>query len=207
MDVRTVRRGSGEPLRPGPRASGRARRCGSRCSTRSPSASRSSPSTCRGSAVARAGRSGPRSTARPTRSRGGWRDEGLERLPRRRELDGRRDRAGARAPPAPSAAPSRSHPPGFWTPRGAARGARTRWRGRRPQIRLLRPAHRRRSLATAVGRTAFGWQVYGRPWAVPADELRRDGRCTARRRGVRRGARRCSTRTRSTTPRSSTACP
>lgn len=60
-------------------------------------------------------------------------------------------------------------PAGFWT------GKERRWcqdslARAKAQIRVLRPALPA-LVATGVGRTAFGWQVLGRPWAVPADEL------------------------------------
>ena len=60
-------------------------------------------------------------------------------------------------------------PAGFWT------GKERRWcqdslARAKAQIGMLRPALRA-IVANPVGRTAFGWQVLGRPWAVPAQEL------------------------------------
>jgi pimeloyl-ACP methyl ester carboxylesterase len=60
-------------------------------------------------------------------------------------------------------------PAGFWT------GKERRWcqdslSRAKTQIRLLRPVLPA-LLASPAGRIAFGWQVLGRPWAVPAEEL------------------------------------
>lgn len=60
-------------------------------------------------------------------------------------------------------------PAGFWTPQ-ERRWCQDSLARAKTQIRLLRPALPA-ILATAAGRTAFGWQVLGRPWAVPAREL------------------------------------
>jgi pimeloyl-ACP methyl ester carboxylesterase len=60
-------------------------------------------------------------------------------------------------------------PAGFWT------GKERRWcqdslARAKAQIRVLRPVLPA-LVANPVGRTAFGWQVLGRPWAAPAGEL------------------------------------
>jgi pimeloyl-ACP methyl ester carboxylesterase len=60
-------------------------------------------------------------------------------------------------------------PAGFWT------GKERRWcqdslARAKAQTRVLRPVLPA-LVANPVGRTAFGWQVLGRPWAVPAEEL------------------------------------
>jgi pimeloyl-ACP methyl ester carboxylesterase len=60
-------------------------------------------------------------------------------------------------------------PAGFWT------GKERRWcqdslARAKAQIRVLRPVLPV-LVANPVGRTAFGWQVLGRPWSVPAEEL------------------------------------
>jgi pimeloyl-ACP methyl ester carboxylesterase len=60
-------------------------------------------------------------------------------------------------------------PAGFWTPR-ERKWSQDSLRRAKAQIRVLRPLLGA-MLRTAAGRTAFGWQVLGRPWAVPADEL------------------------------------
>ena len=60
-------------------------------------------------------------------------------------------------------------PAGFWTPQ-ERRWCQDSLARAKTQIRLLRPVLPA-ILATAAGRTAFGWQVLGRPWAVPAEEL------------------------------------
>jgi pimeloyl-ACP methyl ester carboxylesterase len=60
-------------------------------------------------------------------------------------------------------------PAGFWTPQ-ERRWCQDSLSRAKAQIRLLRPILPA-ILATAAGRTAFGWQVLGRPWAVPAEEL------------------------------------
>jgi pimeloyl-ACP methyl ester carboxylesterase len=60
-------------------------------------------------------------------------------------------------------------PAGFWTPQ-ERRWCQDSLARAKAQIRLLRPVLPA-ILATAAGRTAFGWQVLGRPWAAPAEEL------------------------------------
>jgi len=60
-------------------------------------------------------------------------------------------------------------PAGFWTPQ-ERRWCQDSLRRAKAQLKLLRPLLGP-MLRTAAGRTAFGWQVLGRPWAVPADEL------------------------------------
>ena len=60
-------------------------------------------------------------------------------------------------------------PAGFWT------GKERRWcqdslARAKAQIRVLRPVLPA-LVANPVGRAVFGWQLFGRPWAVPADEL------------------------------------
>jgi pimeloyl-ACP methyl ester carboxylesterase len=60
-------------------------------------------------------------------------------------------------------------PAGFWTPR-ERRWCQDSLRRATAQIRALRPLLPA-LVSTAAGRTAFGWQLYGRPWAVPAEEL------------------------------------
>jgi pimeloyl-ACP methyl ester carboxylesterase len=60
-------------------------------------------------------------------------------------------------------------PAGFWT------GKERRWcqdslRRAKAQIKVLRPALPA-LLSSPAARAAFGWQLFGRPWAVPADEL------------------------------------
>ena len=60
-------------------------------------------------------------------------------------------------------------PAGFWTPQ-ERRWCQDSLSRAKAQIRLLRPVLPA-VVATAAGRTAFGWQVLGRPWAVPGEEL------------------------------------
>jgi pimeloyl-ACP methyl ester carboxylesterase len=60
-------------------------------------------------------------------------------------------------------------PAGFWTPRERRWCQDSLARAKR-QIKALRPALPA-LVATPVGRTAFGWQFYGRPWAAPAEDL------------------------------------
>jgi pimeloyl-ACP methyl ester carboxylesterase len=60
-------------------------------------------------------------------------------------------------------------PVGFWTPQ-ERRWCQDSLRRAKAQIKVLRPALPL-ILGNPVGRTAFGWQVLGRPWAVPAAEL------------------------------------
>jgi len=60
-------------------------------------------------------------------------------------------------------------PVGFWTPQ-ERRWSQDSLRRAKTQIRLLRPLLPA-MLRTAAGRTAFGWQVLGRPWDVPPEEL------------------------------------
>jgi pimeloyl-ACP methyl ester carboxylesterase len=60
-------------------------------------------------------------------------------------------------------------PAGFWTPQ-ERKWCQDSLRRAKAQIRVLRPLLGV-LLRTAAGRTAFGWQVLGRPWAVPAEEL------------------------------------
>ena len=60
-------------------------------------------------------------------------------------------------------------PAGFWT------GKERRWcqdslARAKAQLGALRPLIPAIA-ATPVGRTVFGWQLYGRPWAAPRDEL------------------------------------
>lgn len=60
-------------------------------------------------------------------------------------------------------------PVGFWTPgeRAWCQSSLARAAAQMRALHPLLPA----LVATAPGRTAFGWQLYGRPWAVPAQEL------------------------------------
>jgi pimeloyl-ACP methyl ester carboxylesterase len=60
-------------------------------------------------------------------------------------------------------------PAGFWTPheRRWCQDSLARAKAQTRRLRPLLPA----LLATPAGRSAFGWQVLGRPWAVPASEL------------------------------------
>ena len=60
-------------------------------------------------------------------------------------------------------------PAGFWTPR-ERRWCQESLARAKQQIRLLRPVLPA-LVANPVGRTAFGWQVLGRPWAAPPAEL------------------------------------
>jgi pimeloyl-ACP methyl ester carboxylesterase len=60
-------------------------------------------------------------------------------------------------------------PAGFWTPQ-ERRWCQDSLRRAKAQIKLLRPVLGP-IVQTAAGRTAFGWQVLGRPWAVPPAEL------------------------------------
>jgi pimeloyl-ACP methyl ester carboxylesterase len=60
-------------------------------------------------------------------------------------------------------------PAGFWTPQ-ERRWCQDSLARAKAQIRMLRPALPA-LVSTAAGRFAFGWQVLGRPWAVPAPEL------------------------------------
>jgi pimeloyl-ACP methyl ester carboxylesterase len=60
-------------------------------------------------------------------------------------------------------------PAGFWTPQ-ERRWCQDSLRRAKVQIKALKPAMGP-ILASPVGRTLFGWQVLGRPWAVPAAEL------------------------------------
>ena len=60
-------------------------------------------------------------------------------------------------------------PAGFWTPH-ERRWCQDSLRRAKAQIRALRPVLPA-LLANPVGRTMFGWQVFGRPWDVPAAEL------------------------------------
>jgi pimeloyl-ACP methyl ester carboxylesterase len=60
-------------------------------------------------------------------------------------------------------------PAGFWTPR-ERRWCQDSLRRATAQTRALRPLLPA-MVSTAAGRTAFGWQLYGRPWAVPPQEL------------------------------------
>jgi len=60
-------------------------------------------------------------------------------------------------------------PAGFWTPQ-ERRWCQDSLSRAKAQIGLLRPVLPA-VVATAAGRTAFGWQVLGRPWAVPPAEL------------------------------------
>jgi pimeloyl-ACP methyl ester carboxylesterase len=60
-------------------------------------------------------------------------------------------------------------PAGFWTAK-ERKWCQDSLARAKAQIRLLRPVLPA-LLATPVGRTAFGWQVLGRPWAVPPEEL------------------------------------
>jgi len=60
-------------------------------------------------------------------------------------------------------------PAGFWTPQ-ERRWCQDSLRRAKAQIRALRsllPA----IASTGAGRTVFGWQLFGRPWAVPKAEL------------------------------------
>jgi pimeloyl-ACP methyl ester carboxylesterase len=60
-------------------------------------------------------------------------------------------------------------PAGFWTPQ-ERRWCQDSLARAKAQIRMLRPVLPA-LVSTAAGRFAFGWQVLGRPWAVPAPEL------------------------------------
>jgi pimeloyl-ACP methyl ester carboxylesterase len=60
-------------------------------------------------------------------------------------------------------------PAGFWTPQ-ERRWCQDSLARAKKQIKLLRPVLPA-LVATAAGRTAFGWQFYGRPWAAPAEDL------------------------------------
>ena len=189
-------------LRPDPRDRVARRGLGARDRRARRSASRSSRSTCRGSG-GRARRSQRPTIDRQTDAFAGWLARrgadgchvggnsmggaiALELAPPRRRAQRRGDRAR-----------------GLLDAAGAALVPGLAARARRRRSAAARRRCRRWSRNPA-GRTASGWQV----WAArgpPAEELVGDGRRGARRRGVRRGAR-CSTSTRSTTPRSSAAC-
>jgi pimeloyl-ACP methyl ester carboxylesterase len=60
-------------------------------------------------------------------------------------------------------------PVGFWTPQ-ERRWCQNSLRRAKAQIKALRPLLPL-VVSNPVGRTVFGWQVLGRPWAVPAAEL------------------------------------
>jgi pimeloyl-ACP methyl ester carboxylesterase len=60
-------------------------------------------------------------------------------------------------------------PVGFWTPQ-ERRWCQDSLRRATVQMRALRPLLPA-LVASAAGRAVFGWQLYGRPWAVPAQEL------------------------------------
>jgi pimeloyl-ACP methyl ester carboxylesterase len=60
-------------------------------------------------------------------------------------------------------------PVGFWTPQ-ERRWCQDSLRRAKAQIRALRPLLPALA-STPAGRTAFGWQFYGRPWAVAKPEL------------------------------------
>jgi pimeloyl-ACP methyl ester carboxylesterase len=60
-------------------------------------------------------------------------------------------------------------PAGFWTPQ-ERRWCQDSLARAKKQIRLLRPLLPAIA-GTALGRTAFGWQVFGRPWAVPRQQM------------------------------------
>jgi len=60
-------------------------------------------------------------------------------------------------------------PAGFWTPQ-ERRWCQDSLARAKAQIKLLRPVLPAIA-STAAGRTAFGWQVFGRPWAVPKQEM------------------------------------
>jgi pimeloyl-ACP methyl ester carboxylesterase len=60
-------------------------------------------------------------------------------------------------------------PVGFWTP-PERRWCQDSLRRAKAQIKALRPLLPL-VVSNPVGRTVFGWQVLGRPWAVPAAEL------------------------------------
>jgi pimeloyl-ACP methyl ester carboxylesterase len=60
-------------------------------------------------------------------------------------------------------------PVGFWTP-PERRWCQDSLRRAKAQINALRPLLPL-VVSNPVGRTIFGWQVLGRPWAVPAAEL------------------------------------
>ena len=90
-------------------------------------------------------------------------------LPCRRQLDGRaRCRSSCRGVEW-CAARSRWRPAGFWTPQ-ERRWCQDSLARAKKQIRLLRPVLPAIA-GTAAGRTAFGWQVFGRPWAVPEQQM------------------------------------
>ncbi len=69
-------------------------------------------------------------------------------------------------------------PVGFWTPRERTWCQRS-LRGARAQLRLLEPVLGP-LLRTPAGRAAFGWQLYGRPSAIPAEECLATARSVAR---------------------------
>ena len=60
-------------------------------------------------------------------------------------------------------------PAGFWTPQ-ERRWCQDSLARAKAQIKLLRPLVPA-LVATPVGRTVFGWQLLGRPWATPPEEL------------------------------------
>jgi pimeloyl-ACP methyl ester carboxylesterase len=60
-------------------------------------------------------------------------------------------------------------PAGFWTPR-ERRWCQDSLARAKAQIQMLRPLLGP-IVSNPVGRTLFGWQVFGRPWAVPAREM------------------------------------
>jgi pimeloyl-ACP methyl ester carboxylesterase len=60
-------------------------------------------------------------------------------------------------------------PAGFWTPQ-ERRWCQDSLARAKAQIRALRPLLPAIA-SSAAGRTAFGWQVFGRPWAVPKQEM------------------------------------
>ena len=167
MDVRTVRRGSGEPyvLRHG---------IGSRAEVWAPVMDALAE---RFAVIAvdlpGFGRS-PAQVQRPTIERqadalAGWlRDEGLEGC-----HVGGNSMGGAIALELARRRAVRSAvaiaPTGFWTAR-ERRWCQDSLARAKAQIRPLRPVAPA-LVATPVGRTAFGWQLFGRPWAVPAGEL------------------------------------
>jgi len=60
-------------------------------------------------------------------------------------------------------------PVGFWTPQ-ERRWCQDSLRRAKAQIKALRPVLPAIA-SNPVGRTVFGWQLFGRPWAVPQPEL------------------------------------
>jgi pimeloyl-ACP methyl ester carboxylesterase len=60
-------------------------------------------------------------------------------------------------------------PAGFWTPQ-ERRWCQDSLRRAKAQLKMLQPLLPAIA-SNPVGRTVFGWQLFGRPWAVPQPEL------------------------------------